>query len=498
MNTVLGIDLGTQSLKVLFYDYEARSVRASAAAALAVKRDSTGRAEQSADWWLAALRSALQEVPEGIRGSVRAIGVSGQQHGFVPVDAEGQVIAPVKLWCDTATQREAEEIMQACGGRDKCIEYAGNPVLTGYTAPKIRWLAKNHPDLYRRMTRILLPHDYLNFVMTGVAAMEYGDASGTAFLDVRQRRWSPELLRAVDPQRDLAACLPPFIEPDSMLATTNAGFAQRFGLPAGVPVAPGGGDNMMAAIGTGNVTAGKLTMSLGTSGTLFAYSDEPIVDPDGNIAAFCSSTGGWLPLLCTMNCTQATELMRRPLAISTAQFDATIEAVDAASDGLVALPFFSGERTPNLPTATASLTGMNAHNCTPGHLLRATVEGATYGLRFGLDELRRLGLAATGIILTGGGARSAAWRQIVADICDLPVSVPEQDEGASFGAALQALWILERRNNGTAGIADLTGEHVSLRPEAGRTPDKRNVERYVHGYAAYRKAIEALSPTFKI
>jgi len=190
--------------------------------------------------------------------------------------------------------------------------------------------------------------------------------------------------------------------------------------------------------------------------------------------------------------------MRRPLAISTAQFDATIEAVDAASDGLVALPFFSGERTPNLPTATASLTGMNAHNCTPGHLLRATVEGATYGLRFGLDELRRLGLAATGIILTGGGARSAAWRQIVADICDLPVSVPEQDEGASFGAALQALWILERRNNGTAGIADLTGEHVSLRPEAGRTPDKRNVERYVHGYAAYRRAIEALSPTFEI
>lgn len=496
MNTVLGIDLGTQSLKVLFYDYEARSVRATAASPLEVVRDPAGRAEQEADWWLDALRRALRQVADDIRRSVQAIAVSGQQHGFVPVDADGKVVAPVKLWCDTATRREADEIMQACGGRDKCIEYAGNPVLTGYTAPKIRWLAKHHPDLYRRMTRILLPHDYLNFVMTGVAAMEYGDASGTAFLDVRNRRWSPELLRAVDPDRDLAACLPPLIEPHAVLGTTRPDFAKRFGLPAGVPVAPGGGDNMMAAIGTGNVTPGRLTMSLGTSGTLFAHSADPVVDPDGNIAAFCGSTGGWLPLLCTMNCTQATELMRRPLGISTAEFDATVGAVAAGSDGLVALPFFSGERTPNLPAATASLIGMNAHNCTAGHLLRATAEGATYGLRFGLDELRRLGLEATGIALTGGGARSAAWRQIVADVCELPVTVPEQEEGASFGAALQALWVLERRDGGTRPIEDITEEHVRLRPDAGRTPDTGNVRRYAHGYSAYRRAIEALTPIF--
>lgn len=496
VNTVLGIDLGTQSLKVLFYDYEARSVRASAAAPLEVNRDPAGRAEQEAGWWLAALRSALQQVPGEVRGSVRAIGVSGQQHGFVPIDRDGEVVAPVKLWCDTATRREAEEITEACGGRERCIELAGNPVLTGYTAPKIRWLARHHPDRYREMTRILLPHDYLNFVMTGVAAMECGDASGTAFLDVRKRQWSPELLRAVDAGRDLAACLPPLIAPDEVLGTTHEGFAERFGLPAGVPVAPGGGDNMMAAIGTGNVVAGKLTMSLGTSGTLFAYSDAPIVDPQGNIAAFCSSTGGWLPLLCTMNCTQATELMRRPLGISTAQFDDTLDAVEAGSDGLVALPFFSGERTPNLPNATGSLTGLNTHNCTAGHLLRATVEGATYGLRFGLDELRRLGLEATGIVLTGGGARSTAWRQIVADVCELPVSVPEQEEGASFGAALQALWVLARRN-GEKAIEDITGEHVRLRSDAGRMPEPENVRRYANGYSAYRRAIEMLAPTFE-
>jgi xylulokinase len=262
-------------------------------------------------------------------------------------------------------------------------------------------------------------------------------------------------------------------------------------------VAPGGGDNMMAAIGTGNVTAGKLTMSLGTSGTLFACSDTPIVDPQGNIAAFCNSTGGWLPLLCTMNCTQATELMRRPLGISTAQFDDAVDAVDAGSDGLIVLPFFSGERTPNLPTATASVTGMNAHNCTAGHLLRATVEGATYGLRFGLDELRRLGFEATGIILTGGGARSAAWRQIVADVCELPVTLPEQDEGASFGAALHALWVLQRRTDEKASIGNITGEHVRLRPDASRMPDDANVRRYASGYSAYRRAIEVLAPTFE-
>ena len=497
MNTVLGIDLGTQSLKVLFYDFEARTVRASAAAPLEVSRDASGRAEQEADWWLAALSSALARVPDDVRGSARAIAVSGQQHGFVPLDAEGRVLAPVKLWCDTATQREADEIMQACGGRERCIELAGNPVLTGYTAPKIRWLRKSHPGLYRRMTRILLPHDYLNYVLTGVFSMEYGDASGTGLLDVRARRFSPELLQAVDAERDLSACLPALVPADRAIGVTTAAFAKRFRLPAGVPVAPGGGDNMMAAIGTGNVVPGKLTMSLGTSGTLFAHSDEPVVDPRGNIAAFCGSTGGWLPLLCTMNCTQSTELMRRPLRVSTGRFDETIGAAPPGSDGLIALPFFSGERTPDLPNASASLTGMNAHNCTAAHLLRATVEGATYGLRFGLDELRRLGLDATEIVLTGGGARSVVWRQVVADVCALPVTILVQDEGASFGAALHALWILERQGGRAAGIGDITGEHLCERAESCRTPIAANVERYAEGYARYRRTIRALAPLFE-
>jgi xylulokinase len=494
METVLGIDLGTQSLKVVFYDPAAERVAAAASAPLEVLRDAGGRAEQVADWWLEALRAALARIPASVRASTRAIAVSGQQHGFVAVDAGGTVLAPVKLWCDTSTQREADEITAACGGRDAAIALAGNPVLVGYTASKIRWLAGQHPDLYRRMAHVLLPHDYLDFALTGVLAMEHGDASGTGLLDVRRRRWSPEMLRAVDPARDLAECLPSLLPPDAVLGTTTEAAAERFGLPSGIPVAPGGGDNMMAAIGTGNVTPGKLTMSLGTSGTLFAYSPTPVVDEAGNIAAFCSSSGGWLPLLCTMNCTFASELMKQAVGITTERFDDSITAVAAGSDGLIALPFFGGERTPDLPRASASLLGLAAHNCSAGHLLRATVEGATYGLRFGLDELRRLGVAGEEIVLTGGGAKSRAWCQIVADVCELPVTLPAEEEGAAFGAALQALWVLRRQTDRSLSIADVVAEHVRRRPELACAPAPASVDRYRQGYAAYRRAVEEVAP----
>ena len=497
MDATLGIDLGTQGLKVVFYDYQAREVVASASAPLEVMRDTTGRAEQEAGWWLVAFKQALQQVSEGVRMSVRAIAVSGQQHGFVPIDGNGEVLHEVKLWCDTSTQQEADEIMEDCGGRERCIELAGNPVLTGYTAPKIRWLLKHHPRKYRSMAHVLLPHDYLNLVMTDRAIMEYGDASGTALLDVRNRRWSHELMRAVDPSGHLANCLPELVETGEIIGHTSDRFSQEFGLPAGIPVAPGGGDNMMAAIGSGNVVPGRLTMSLGTSGTLFAYADRPIVDPEGNIAAFCSSTGGWLPLLCTMNCTLATELTKQLLAIDNAGFDAAIDAVPAASGGLIVLPFFTGERTPNLPRASASVLGLNVENCEKGHLLRATVEGATYGLRFGLDELRRLGIESAEIVLTGGGANSRTWCQIVADICRLPVVRLAEDEGASFGAALQALWVLERQHDPARGIGDVTREHVVQRPDLACTPDQTTSDRYSDGYAAYRRAVAGVAPLFE-
>ncbi len=493
MSRVLGIDLGTQSLKALVYDAQDRTVLASAAVPLDVRREADGSAEQQAEWWATALEGALAQLPAGLRASLEAVGVSGQQHGFVALDAAGAVLAPVKLWCDTSTQAEAEEITAAAGGMARVIELGGNPILVGYTASKIRWLARHHPQRYAALHSVLLPHDYLNYLLTARIGMEHGDASGTGLLDVRARRWSAPLLSALDPERDLSGCLPPLVEPGTVFGVITEVAARRFGLPEGIPVAPGGGDNMQAAIGTGNVRPGRLTMSLGTSGTLFAYSDRPIVDPQGQIAAFCDSTGGWLPLLCTMNCTYATELMKRALQVPAGEFESLLAAAPAGADGLQVLPFFGGERTPDLPDASASILGLNERNFTRAHLLRATVEGVSFGLRFGLDGLRRLGIEASEIVLTGGGARSAQWAQIIADVCALPVVRPAQDEGAAFGAALQALWVLERSRQPGLAIADLVDAHATRLPDSLRQPEPAAVARYAQAYANYLTSVTRLT-----
>ena len=494
--TVLGIDLGTQSVKLLFYDFEAREIVASAAAPLELVRRPDGSAEQRADWWTVALARALREVPGPVRESVLAIGVSGQQHGFVPLSADGEVLAPVKLWCDTSTQREADAIERACGGRARCIELAGNPVLVGYTASKVLWLRQAHPELYARLARILLPHDYLNWVLTGRACMEYGDASGTGFLDVRTRGWSKPLLDAIDPERDLAACLPPLVDAGEFIGETTREAAETYGLPAGVPVATGGGDNMMAAIGTGNVTAGALTMSLGSSGTIFSHADAPVVDHAGEIAAFCGSTGGWLPLVCTMNCTLGVERIGALVGIPTRELDREIAAVGPGAGGLVTLPFFDGERTPNLPRGKGCLLGLSSQNCTPQHLLRSAVEGATFALRYGLERLAELGASGSEIVLTGGGANSAGWRQIVADVCRRPVIVLRQTEGACFGAALQALWSLERRQDASSAVAAIVNAHLDRDSASCTEPHEATAGDYDEHYGAYRRAVAQVIPLY--
>jgi xylulokinase len=497
MQTVLGLDLGTQSLKAVFYDYKQRHFSAVVSAPLDVDRDQNGKAEQKPQWWLNALANCMAQVDADIKASVQAIAVSGQQHGFVPLDVEGKVLAPVKLWCDTATQAEVEAITRDCGGRERAIALTGNPVLTGYTAPKIRWLKHHHPDLYARLAHILLPHDYLNFVLTGTYAMEYGDASGTGLLDVRTRQWSSEMLKAVDSERDLLVCLPPLFNAKQFIGHTTATVAQHYGLPAGIPVATGGGDNMMGAIGTGNVQAGELSISLGSSGTLYAYSDSPVIDPEGNIAAFCSSSGGWLPLLCTMNCTLATELIRKLLDIPLQDFDTLAASVPPGADGLTVLPFFNGERTPNLPQARANIIGMDSHNCSRAHLLRATIEATSHGLKSGLDSLRHLGLDARAITLTGGGSKSAVWRQIIADLFQLPVRVPVHEEGAAFGAALQALWVLHLQQHPTLTLAGLCAEHCTIDTSRSAHPDPALAASYIASHAQYQRVLQQIRPLYE-
>jgi len=494
MQTTVGIDLGTQSLKVVFYDFQAQRVVASESSPLDLYQNDAGAAEQQAHWWTNALQDALRKVDREVRDSAAAIGVSGQQHGFVPLGASGEVLAPVKLWCDTSTAAECSEIMDRFGGPQVCLEQVGNLILPGYTASKITWFAKNHPALYRELDCILLPHDYLNFHLTGERCMEAGDASGTGFLDIRERNWSAPMLAAIDPQRDLARCLPALTLEPGVIGTLQAEAAERLGLPAGIPVSSGGGDNMMGAIGTGNVAPGAVTISLGTSGTVYAYSDQPVIDPAGNIAAFCSSTGGWLPLMCTMNCTVTTELLRRLLDTDITAFEQQITRAPRGAGGILTLPFFNGERTPNLPRAKGCLVGLDAQNTRPENLLRSGVEGATFALRYGIDELRGLGIETREIMLTGGGVKSAKWRQIVADICAAPVTVFEQDEGASFGAALQALHAME--GAGPGDWPGLVGDHLTRNEALCCEPRSAAVHFYNDTYRDYRAAVEALASLY--
>ncbi len=497
MKTVIGIDNGTQSTKVVFYDFENKKIAASASASHELISRDDGSREQKAEWWISALQSCFDQIDPEIRKTALAAGVSGQQHGFVPVDKDGNVLRDVKLWCDTSTAPECTELTDTFGGRDKLLNETGNLVLPGYTASKILWFKKNNPEEYARMAHILLPHDYLNYYLTGEYTMEYGDASGTALLDVKTRTWHAPLVRALDPDRDLMSCLPRLIEPWEAAGKVRKEIASRLGIPAGIPVSSGGGDNMMGAVGTGTTRDGILTMSLGTSGTLYGYSDSPIIDPDGNLAAFCSSTGGWLPLLCTMNCTVATELMRQLFEYGVKEFDRLADSAPAGAEGILTLPFFNGERTPNFPNGKGCIAGMTASNVKKENIFRSAMESAILGMKLGLDSFQKLGFKAREVRLIGGGANSSVWRQITADILNLPVVIPVTAEAAALGGALQSLWCLEKAAGRSADdINDLINEHVGLAEDKGCVPNPENVGIYEKVYAGYSRYVDALSGLF--
>src|SRR5215813_11122310 len=314
----IGIDSGTQSTKAILLDAAVGEIMASASRQYElIEGLPAGHKEQHPSEWIAAVRETIKTALDesGIdRAGVRGIGVSGQQHGFVALDANDQVVRAAKLWCDTSTSPECEEMIASLGGLNKTIGAVGNGVPAGFTASKILWLKKHEPGNYAKLRWVLLPHDYINFWLTGRKTMECGDASGTALLDVRNRKWSQAAINSIDPR--LAEMLPPLVASDDIAGTLRPELAAEFGLSEGVIVSSGGGDNMMGAIGTGNVRAGVVTVSLGTSGTIYACGERPVVDPRGEVAAFCDSTGRWLPLVCTMNVTVATEMVRERFNLS--------------------------------------------------------------------------------------------------------------------------------------------------------------------------------------
>jgi xylulokinase len=495
MKTVCGIDLGTQSCKLVIYDPEKKKVLASTQAELELTARNDGTREQETGWYEAAVANCFAGLSAEHRASITAIGISGQQHGFVPLDANGKAIYPVKLWCDTATSAECAELTQKAGGEAALLAETGLLMLPGYTAPKILWLKKHQPEAYARLRHVLLPHDYLNYLLTGKYVAEFGDASGTALFDVRKRQWSDKICGLIDP--GLRSCLPDLVPPDGLAGIVSPAAAARYSIPAGIPVSAGGGDNMMGAIGTGAVQDGFLTMSLGTSGTLYGYSDSPVVDPAGNLAAFCSSTGGWLPLLCTMNCTVASEQLRELLGLDLAAFNAAAEAAPIGSEGVVVLPFFNGERIPNLPNGRASLNGLTAANFKAQNIARAAMEAAIFGMRIGLDSFKALGYQAKEIRLIGGGAKSPLWRTIAANVTGLPVKVPAGDDAAAMGAAIQALWAAGKTAGQPGTIGKLCAEHVALEGGSTINPDPKAVAAYEKAYTEYNKYLQALGPLYK-
>jgi xylulokinase len=493
----VGVDSGTQSTKILIVEFDTGRVlgRGQAPHAM-IPGLKPGESEQDPKVWIGAFEKALVAALREAAinpADVRAIGVSGQQHGFVPLDEQGQPIRPAKLWNDTSTVAETEAIVATLGGSAAVIEKLGLNLAVGFTASKILWLKRHEPDRFRRLKTVLLPHNYINHHLTGISHMEFGDASGTGLMDIRRLRWNEEAAAAIDD--GLAEKLPPLHHPLEPVGTLKPSVAAAFGFKD-VLVAAGGGDNMMGAIGTGNVAPGVCTLSLGTSGTIYSYFARPFFDPRGEIAAFCDSTGGWLPLLCTMNVTNTTECWKSVLGIDSEGRDALAAQAQAGSDGLVFLPFIDGERVPVLPESSGVFFGLNRGNFHAPAMTRAVMEGTILNLGYGFGRLRELGLSPSEIRATGGGAKSPFWLRLVADIFQTPVTTLAEGEAAAFGAALQAMWCWRNDRGEKVSIGDLTRAMVRT-GGAILEPDRNRAELYTGLQGRFNSLWKTLAPEFR-
>jgi len=492
----IGIDSGTQGTKALLVESDSgRVVGRGRAPHAMIAGLAPGASEQDPATWVRAMDRAVAAALKEARidpGKVVALGVSGQQHGFVPLDAKGRPIRPAKLWNDTSTVRETEAIVAAHGGKRAFIERLGIALAVGFTASKILWLKDHEPKNFAKLATVLLPHNYLNFHLTGRAHMEYGDASGTGLMDVRRLHWDEAAVVAVD--KGLSAKLPPLSHPREAVGPAKKNWASRFGLGR-VLVASGGGDNMMGAVGSGNVRHGVCTLSLGTSGTVYAHFAEPFIDPEGEIAAFCDSTGGWLPLLCTMNVTNTTEIVKSLFGLDNAKLERLARKARAGADGLLFLPFVDGERVPVLPAASAVFFGLDRKTFDAAHIVRAVLEGTVLNLGYGFARMKGLGLKPTEIRATGGGAKSRLWLQIVADVFGTPVVTLREPEAAAYGAALQSVWNWRLAAGEKVAIAEIAERWIA-KGRLTAEPDTRNAALYADHRARFDSLWKSLGSEF--
>jgi xylulokinase len=437
----LGIDIGTGGSRALLVN-EKGAVKASCTS---VHEDMQMLrplwAEQRPENWWDAAQAAIQGVLKqaGATGAdVRGIGLSGQMHGLTLLDEKNDVVRPALIWCDQRSQTQVDFINKTVG-IENVLKYTANPIVTGFTLPKLLWVRDNEPARFERVRRVLLPKDYVRFQLTGEFASEVSDASGTSLFDVVQRRWSFEMVDALGLDRSI---LPKVYESSEVTGTLLSAVAKKLGLAAGTPVVGGGGDQAASAVGNGIVEAGILSCTLGTSGVVFAHMDEPHYDPAGRVHTFCHAVRGkWHVMGVTQGAGLSLQWLRNRLCPGQEYPVLTKEAATSpnGSQGLYWLPYLMGERTPHLDaTARAAWVGLTASH-TRADMIRSVIEGVCYSQKDGLDIIEGMGVPVDSVRVSGGGATSPLWRQILADILNKRVVMLESQEGSAYGAAVLAL-----------------------------------------------------------
>jgi len=481
----LGLDIGTGGTRAVLVNAQGKLVASAAAEHAPFRSPHPGWAEQDPeDWWRAA-QQAIGEVMRVSGAKIDAIGLTGQMHGAVMLDAAGKVLRPALIWCDQRTDEECDWLHKAIG-REKLIDLTANPALPNFTLTKLLWVRKHELQVFARIAHVLCPKDYVRYRLTGTYAMDVQEASGTLLLDVAHRRWSKEVAKAAGIPE---AWLPQLFESPQICAHISPEAAAATGLTAGIPVAAGAGDQGAGAVGMGILEPGSVSATIGTSGVVFAATAAPTRDPKGRLHTFCHAVPGrWH----VMGVTQAAGLslwwLRDTIAPGV-DYDALMaEAakVPAGSDGALWTPYLLGERTPHLDSkARAAFVGLTAQH-TRGHLVRAVLEGVAYSLKDTFTLFAELKIPVKGVRLGGGGARGPLWREIQANVYGYNCDVLTAEEGAAFGAALLA-------GVGAGGWKDLEAACAAATEVAHQVaPDAAAVKRYAEGYKGYRKVYPAL------
>jgi xylulokinase len=487
----LGIDTSTTATKALLMD-ENGSVVAVAASEYPYEIPHPLWSEQNPDLWWAATIDSIRGVlaKSGMRGEqIQGLGLTGQMHGLVLLDKNGEALRPAILWNDQRTAAQCDQI-RARLSKDKLIQITGNDALTGFTAPKILWVQAEEPEIYARIAHILLPKDFVRFKLTGDYATDKAGAAGTILFDLRQRDWSPEVLQALEIN---PAWLPLTFEGTKITGVVSAQAAEATGILPGIPVVGGGGDQAAAAVGTGAVEAGIVSLSLGTSGVVFAASDTPAIEPEGRLHAFCHAVPGKWHLMGVMLSAAGSLRWQRDTFSPEMDFSTFVDTaaeIPAGSDGLLFLPYLNGERTPHPdPLARGAFVGLTIRHSLP-HLTRAVLEGVAFGLRDSFELLMQTGLPEISQVrVTGGGARSPLWRQILADVLGTELVTVNTEEGAAYGAALLAATGTGSFPNVASACRDTVKVTASTMPRDG-------IETYQRLYPLYKGLYPALKSTF--